>query len=279
MTLNFRAATLGGLVLLGLSATALAQDPGAAPAGEVPPVPAGEPAAAPAGEPGAVPAGEAAPAGEHAAEAGAEGEHAAEGGEHGAEGGHGGEHESPLHYTGDEDHDGTANWLDSDSEHYVVSALGFHFLNFVIYGGLALFFAGPVIRDGLRSRAAGIKAGIVEAAKLRDEAVARDEAVSKRLGELSAEIAEMAARAKADAAADEARILERAQDAARRVGETAQRQIADEGARARRAIRDEAVVLAVQLAEGILAGQVQSGDQKRLADEFLNTLKSEGRHV
>ena len=63
------------------------------------------------------------------------------------------------------------------------------------------------------------------------------------------------------------------------VAEDLAREIADEGARARRAIRDEAVILAVQLAEGILAGQVQSGDQKRLADEFLNTLKSEGRHV
>lgn len=276
MTNTFRAATLGGLVLFGLSATALAQDPGAAPVGAVPSAaPAGEPVAAPVGEPGAAPVADpgAAPAGEPAAAEPAASEHAAEGGEHGAE------EESPLHYTGDEDHDGTANWRDPDSEHYVLTALGFHFLNFVIYGGLALFFAGPVIRDGLRARAADIKSGILEAAKLRDEAVARDEAVSKRLGALSAEIAEMAARAKTDAAADEARIVERAQDAARRVGETAQRQIADEGARARRAIRDEAVIVAVQLAEGILAGQIQSGDQKRLADEFLNTLKSEGRHV
>jgi F-type H+-transporting ATPase subunit b len=275
MTLKFRAAAIGGLALFGLPAAALAQEPGHVPPGGIPATPAGEPVAAPAGEPVAAPVGEpgAAPGGEHAAEAGAEGEHAAEGGEHG------GEHESPLHYTGDEDHDGTANWLDSDSENYVLTSLGFHFLNFVIYGGLALFFAGPIIRDGLRARAAGIKSGILEAAKLRDEAVARDEAVSKRLGALSAEIAEMAARAKTEAVAEEARIIERAQDAARRVGETAQRQIADEGARARRAIRDEAVILAVQLAEGILAGQVQSGDQKRLADEFLNTLKSEGRHV
>lgn len=278
MTHTFRAASLGGLLLLGLSGAALAQDHGVAPAGDHPVAaePGAVPVAAPAGEHAPADGAHAAPEGEHAA---AEGEHAPAEGEHAAEGAHGGGHESPLHYTGDDDHDGTANWLDSDSENYVLTSLGFHFLNFVIYGGLMLAFARPVIRDGLRARAAGIKTGIAEATKLRDEAVARDEAVTKRLAALSQEIADMAARAESDAKAEEARIVARAESAARAAGDTAKRQIADEGARARRAIRDDAVLLAVELAEGILKSQLQAGDQKRLADEFLNTLKSEGRHV
>lgn len=273
MTHTVRATALVGTVLLGFAGASFAQEPEHVPAAEPAPVeqaPEGHEATE-----GHEAAGEEHAATEaHAAEAAhAEGGTHAEGGEHAEGAAHG------LAFTGDANGNGVPDWRDSASEHNTLVSLGFHLFNLLVYGGIALLFIRPAIRDGLRARAAGIKANIVEAAKLRDEATANHDAVTKRLEALSKEIADMSARAEVDAQNEQARILERAKDATKRVAETAQRQIADEGARARRAVRDEAVLLAVQLAEGILASQVQTGDQKRLADEFLTTLKSEGRHV
>jgi F0F1-type ATP synthase membrane subunit b/b' len=81
--------------------------------------------------------------------------------------------------------------------------------------------------------------------------------------------------AERDAKAEEARIDERAVEAAKRLAETSIRQIQDETSRAKQVLRKEAVELAVELAQSILEKQVQAGDQRRLAQEFLTAVRSE----
>ena len=114
-------------------------------------------------------------------------------------------------------------------------------------------------------------------------AKARSEALRARLSRLESEIAALQQAARDEGAAEEARIEQRAQEAAARVAETAQRQIRDEAARTRQELRREAVELAVKLAEGIVRDQVQASDQRRLAQEFLDIVQqadgTEGRHV
>jgi F-type H+-transporting ATPase subunit b len=201
------------------------------------------------------------------------------GGEHAEEGEHGGGHaEHHPSYSGDADHDGTANWMDSDAEDYVLDGLIFHLVNFLIYAGILYFAAGSMLRDGARARALGIKRDISEATELRDAAQARNEEVSNRLAALESEIATLHERARTEAEAEEKRIDQRARDAATRIAETAQRQIRDEAVRAKNEIRREAVELAVKLAEDILSKQVQPADQRRLAQQFLDTLQSDGDH-
>lgn len=205
--------------------------------------------------------------------------HASAGGQEGGghateEGGHGGEHHPS--YSGDADHDGTANWLDSDSDDYVANALAFHAFNFLIYAGIIWFGAGAMLRDGARARAIGIKADINEASELRADAKKRHDAVIERLAALEGEIASMHAQAEAEARAEEAAIRERAEATARRIAETTERQIRDEAVRARGELRREAVELAVKLAEGILLKEVQPTDQRRLAQQFLDSIQQDG---
>lgn len=199
---------------------------------------------------------------------------------------HGGDSHGAEHtcYTCDDDHDGTANWSDPDAGHsYALGSLGWHALNLALFFGVLAYFAGPAIRSNLASRALSIRAEIDEATKVKAEAKARSEALRARLSRLESEIAALQQAARDEGAAEEARIEQRAQEAAARVAETAQRQIRDEAARARQELRREAVELAVKLAEGIVRDQVQASDQRRLAQEFLDIVQqadgTEGRHV
>lgn len=198
-------------------------------------------------------------------------------GGHAPAGEHGGEHH--VSYASDDDHDGTANWLDADSEAYSLSKVGFHALNFALFAGLLIWLAGPTVRDALRARSLAVRKELDEAARVKADAAERHEAVSKRLAAIEGEINEIRGRAKAEAEAEERRIEERAKEAAARIADGAQRQIRDEAARARFELRREAVELAVQLAESVLKTQVSAVDQKRLAQEFLETVAQQGGGV
>ena len=190
---------------------------------------------------------------------------------HGDEGDHGGA-EGHHYYTDDDDHDGTANWLDSDSEQYMVTKLGAHAFNLLLYVGIILFFVRRPAQDALRGRALEIRKTITDSAKERDEAKDRHEEVTARLHKLEDEIATMRAEAEADAKLESERMVARAREEAERIAATGQRNIRDEIARARNELRNDAVELAVQLAENTLKEAVTAADQKRLAQDFLASL-------
>jgi F-type H+-transporting ATPase subunit b len=198
---------------------------------------------------------------------------------HGEAHGEGGHH--GPHYTGDVDGDGVPNWRDPDADAtlgegtYVVPAIAWHAFNFAVLIGLILWLGRSGIKDSLHERAVKIRASVEEAASAKAAAEARQAEIAARLNRLEDEITAMKDRARAEALAEEARIAERADEAARRIAETAQRQIGDEAARARTALRAEAVDLAVKLAEGILRSNVGANDQRRLAEQFLASIDGE----
>lgn len=182
-------------------------------------------------------------------------------------------------FTDDDDKDGTANWLDHDSPAYVVNKMVVHAGNLLLFLGVVLALALRPVRDVLGNRAIEIRNAIHHAASLRETAKGKHDAISARLDALDAEIAKLKADAVVEAAADEKRLNQRAEEEADRIAEAAERNIADELQRAKVALRMEAVDLAVQLAEQTLRGQVQSSDQQRLASQFLDALHHDGaRH-
>ena len=68
--------------------------------------------------------------------------------------------------------------------------------------------------------------------------------------------------AEKDAAIEQDKLLQRASEAATRITETAQRNIRDEVVRAQVALRNDAVQLAVQLAEDALKGNIKADDHR-----------------
>lgn len=192
----------------------------------------------------------------------------AHGGDHG--GGHG-----SHYYTADDDGDGTANWMDGDSELFVLSDLGFHGFNLFCLVIIMWWFGRKPIGDAVRERALGIRKELTDTARARDEAYQRHQELVARLDKIEGEIETMESEAAAESAHEEAKLIERAEAEAQRIAETAERNIRDESSRARNALRKDAIELATKLAEGILTQNVTAADQQALARDFLTSLSSD----
>lgn len=209
-------------------------------------------------------------AGSHAADAGHEGEH---GGDHGAH----------YLYTADADGDGTPNWLDSTdgsepNSHFPLMGIGAHFINLLLFLGVAFYMGRRPIKDALGDRALAVKKDITESARSRDEARQRTQELGQRLDNIEAELLVLREKTEAEAAKEEAALIARANAEAERIQEAAQRSIRDEVTRARYALKRDAVDLAVQLAEETLKGRMTADNQQRLARDFLDTIKSDGEN-
>lgn len=151
--------------------------------------------------------------------------------------------------------------------------IGFHAFNLVVLLTIIFKYALPVIRESLRGRAVGIKNELGDADSVRKAAQARHAEIEARLAKLSDEVAGIRSQADKDGQAEQARLEARAKAAAQQIAETAERQIADEAARAKQALRKEAVSLAVELAEDLLKNNIGNEDQQRLAAQVLTTVK------
>jgi len=206
----------------------------------------------------------------HAAEAGHGG-----GDAHGEADAHGGGHGSAHYYTADDDGDGTANWMDGDSELFVLKDLGFHAFNLLCLLGIMWWMGRKPLGDAARERALGIRKELTDTARARDEAYQRHQELVARLDKIEGEIQGMEAEAQVESAKEEAKLVERAHAEAKRIGETAERNIRDETSRARNALRRDAIDLATKLAEGILTQSVTAADQQALARDFLGSLQSD----
>lgn len=151
-------------------------------------------------------------------------------------------------------------------------------LNLVIFLGLLGWLARRPLADALANRASTVRKSLDEAARLQDEAQARFSEVESRLVALDRRIEELKREAEADAAREEVRLHERAEQDARRIRDTAERTIREEAESARQVLRGEASVLAVQLAREIVRRNLTADDQERLARQFLAAVDKEPAH-
>ena len=187
-------------------------------------------------------------------------------------------HEAAGHhidYTADDDQDGKSNWMDADNDAFVLGGVGQHLFNLVVIGAVLFFVARRPLMTAIKERAVGIRLEVTEAAKVREDARQRHEALVQRLTTFEGEVRRLRAEAEADVQAEEQRLTERAQEEAVRIGQVAERNIRDELVRAQAALRKEAIDLAVQLAETTLRAEVGSGDQQRLATQFLASIRQD----
>ncbi|MFK7927293.1 MAG: hypothetical protein AB8H79_03845 [Myxococcota bacterium] len=204
---------------------------------------------------------------------------AAHGDDHG-EGGHA-VHHSPGPWE-DSNGNGTVNFMDAEDEHFANSwghpvwlQWVWHLLNLtILLVGLVLMARKPVAA-ALRDRFLGIKKDLDESAEVEQAARTKFEELEQRLVSFEDEVAKMKADAANAAAIEKEAAAQRARDAVVRVAESAQRTIRDETARATRALRSEAVELAVNLAEQTLRNEVGAADRQRLARDLLSTLGSD----
>lgn len=148
-------------------------------------------------------------------------------------------------------------------------ALGLHAFNLALLFVVIAVLAGGKIRGAVASRSAEIKAEIDESNRLRKEAQERSAELQARLDGFEQRLAELKAEAEVEAEVERQAILRRAQAEAERIQEAAERTIRGEVAKARMALRAEAVELSMALAEERLSSTVGANDDARLADGFF----------
>ena len=90
---------------------------------------------------------------------------------------------------------------------------------------------------------------------------------------MNEQLAEIRETSRDRAEAEGERILADARAAAERIRNDARAAVGQELRRAREELRQEAADLSVELAAGILRGQVTPGDRDRLVDEFIEKIE------
>jgi F-type H+-transporting ATPase subunit b len=142
-------------------------------------------------------------------------------------------------------------------------------VNLAIFLVILFFLARKPFIAALTGRAASIRSGLDDAARMQAEAKARFDSVEARLAALDNEIEEMRVDAREDAEREAVTLRQRGEVEAVRIKETVERAIREEAGRARSEIRKEAVQLAVALARETISRSMTQEDQERLAREFL----------
>jgi len=144
----------------------------------------------------------------------------------------------------------------------------------VTFGVLFFLLRGPLKR-ALGARRQGVADELERARQMQQSAEQRYEACRQQLADADARIAKLTEDLQAEGAAQCARIEERArrmaEDIRRDAARGAQREI--EAARGR--LRDEAVRLAMELAEGRLREEIAPQDRARLVEEYLQKMAGE----
>lgn len=141
---------------------------------------------------------------------------------------------------------------------------------FLLFIGVLIYFKVPALLGGLLDkRAAGIKSDLDTARALHDEAKAVLASYEQKQKEMLAQADMIVTNAKteAQAAAEQAK-LDLQASIARRL-QTAQDQIASAETAAVKAVKDQAVSVAVAAAGDLIAGQMAASDKGALIDSAI----------
>jgi len=147
-------------------------------------------------------------------------------------------------------------------------------LNFVIIAALIAWGWKKNVPAMFRARTENIRKSLDEARRASEDANRRLGEIENRLSKLDVEIAEMRKAAEADAAAEEQRIREAAEEDRRKVIEAAEQEIDAAAKSARRDLKAYAATLAVSLAEKRI--QIDRNTDQALVTRFVHDLARNG---
>lgn len=128
------------------------------------------------------------------------------------------------------------------------------------------------IKNMIDSRQKEIDDMYENAEKNRDEAEQLRASYEKKLESATEESEEILRSAQRRALLREEEILKEAEEEARRTRERAEEQIALEKRQAMNDIKDEVSVIAIQIAEAVIARDVKADEHEKLIDSFIATV-------
>jgi F-type H+-transporting ATPase subunit b len=145
-------------------------------------------------------------------------------------------------------------------------------VNFAILAYIYYRAGKKPITDGLASRADEIAKELIEAKKIKDDAVARAKEYEERLASLEDELDKIKGEIVKTGEADRERIVREAEEKAERMRRDAQFMLDQEMKQLRNDMLAYTIETATAAAEQVLKSKVGASDQDRLADEYLKEL-------
>ena len=141
--------------------------------------------------------------------------------------------------------------------------------NFGLLAFILIKFGGPAVSKALGARHQQLKADLAAAAEAKAAAEKRLAVQEQRLATLEQEIAGIRAGIKQEAEAEKARLIELAEERARRIQEETKFLLDQQAKQAEADLRREAARMAVDMAEQMVRRTVNAADQQRMVDGFV----------
>lgn len=154
--------------------------------------------------------------------------------------------------------------------------LALRWVNLLLLLGVLVYAARRPISVLMADRRDKIRDDIDSAAELLRQAETRHTEWQRKLVQLEEELDEIRATARRRASEERERILAEARELSERIERDAMLTVEQELRRAQEELRDEAAVLATELAARILAEKVTDSDRDRLLDEFILRIEQTG---
>lgn len=146
--------------------------------------------------------------------------------------------------------------------------------NFALLAGGLFYFLRAPIAAHLESRGQQIRGDLATAAQVRADATRRLADIERCLLELPAELELVRQRGVEEVASEELRIAQHAEVERGRLVAQARREIEQHARTARQALTEHAASLVIGVAEARLRATLTAEDQRRLADQFTDQIRS-----
>ncbi|HYM12843.1 MAG TPA: hypothetical protein VEU62_19045 [Bryobacterales bacterium] len=147
-------------------------------------------------------------------------------------------------------------------------------INFLILAAGLGYLIKKYLGPYYKLRGEGIQREIAEAQEQFEESEARAHAIEERLSDLDRQIAQLKADAKAEIAAEHARLEREAEQAVKKVFALAEQEMGAMAKAARLELKSYAAALAVGLAETKIAGRITPQIERGLVGSFVRNLSA-----
>jgi len=148
-------------------------------------------------------------------------------------------------------------------------------INFALFVGIIVYFAGPALRGFFRDRASGIRSQLDRLNSAFQEAQDLANRAAARMAKLDDEIAEIKSEMENETAFLVNRIREGARTTAERIRRDTELTSAANIDAAQRRVRARLAANAAGLARGLIADAFEASDQSRLVDSFMDKIRHE----
>ena len=142
-------------------------------------------------------------------------------------------------------------------------------LNFAIILGVLIYFLKKPLQTALKKRIETVEAALAEAKAAREEAVKRLAEVEARLKDKDREVQSLVKLAEENGRKEREQIIADSAKAGESILASAKENIDAELLKAKDALRREAALLAVELAEKIVRENIKKEDQNRIVEEYI----------